>query len=133
MYEHMRVRSLHRKRGFAFIEVLVTLFVIAMLIVGYAAAISSTSLTREAKHQEIALRIASHELESVRAIGYASTTSGAFNDSLMSSLTNASGSVAVSSFNAQTKQVRVMVSWQEESRGDRIISLTTLLTQTGGL
>ena len=122
------------KRGFTFIEILAAIFVMAMMIAAFAAIMHTSFLTREAKQQELALRVAAHKLESLRASGYASLTSGgSFSDAFMAGLNSATGTLTISSYNATTKQVAVTVSWKRQQGGTSTVSLSTLITQTGGL
>ena len=121
-------------RGFTFIEILVAIFVIALIIAAFAALTFASFVTRESKQQELALRITAHELETLRGNGYASLpSSGSFSDALMTGLTSATGTVTISSFNASTKQAVVTVAWKRQQGGTSTVSLSTLITQTGGL
>ena len=121
--------------GSSLIEVLVTLFIVGVMVVFYQAASRSALLTRIAKDEDLALRIATHELEGLRAGGYMSLpASGSFSDSLLSNLASSSAAMNVSDYNTKTKQVTVTVSWTESgSSGAHSVSLSTLITQTGGL
>ncbi len=122
------------KPGFTLVEIVVTLGIIAAALAVYAATIYTVFLTRDAKDQEIALRIADNELEGLRALGYAGLpASGSFTDSQLSSLNASAATITVTDFNSKTKKVTVTVSWQEPGKGSRVVTLSTLLTQTGGL
>lgn len=120
--------------GFTLVEILLTLGIIAVALAVYTTTVYSVFLTRDAKHQEIAVRIANNELEGLRALGYAALpASGSFSDSQLSSLAGSSATVSVTDFNAKTKKVTVTVSWQEPGKGGRVVTLSTLITKTGGL
>lgn len=121
--------------GFSLLEVLVAVFLIGVIFVMYSAAMKNVSLNRNAKAQEIALRIASTKMEVLRDAGYGSLpASGSFADSQLASIPSGSASLAVLDFNAETKQVTVTVSWTEPSiGGGRNVVLSTLITVTGGL
>lgn len=123
------------KKGFSFIEVIVTLFIVGVVLVLYQAAAGTMRLMKTAKSQEIALRVANNEIEKLRAGGYASLpTSGGFSDPQLSALSNGSGSLTVTAFNSDTKQVLVSIQWQNPGDSSaRSVSLTTLVTKTGGL
>lgn len=125
--------SLANKKGFTLIEVLVTVFLVGMLLVGFTAVIKISALSRVSQHQEIALRIATYALEEARAQPFASTTSGSFADANLAELAQATGTLTVTSLNAKTNQLTVTVSWQEQAMGTSSISLSTLKTETGGL
>jgi len=121
-------------RGFTLIEVLISIFVLGALVALFTTALMTANITRAARHEDIALKIASYKLEELRALGYANLpASGSFSNSLLSSLASSSASTSISDFNAKTKKAVVSVGWQEGSLGTHIISLTTLITQTGGL
>lgn len=125
---------MRKTRGFLLIELLVAISIIGLSIVLFAAALNTFTLTQASAHGYTALHIAENKLESVRASGYTRAGSGSFSDPLLSSLPgNATGTVAVSTFNAQTKRVDVSVAWQESGYSTSTISLSTLITQTGGL
>jgi len=119
--------------GFTIIENLVTIFIVAALIALFSAAIHLLRLTQDAKYEDIALRIASHRLEEERSLGYASTTAGAFSDSLLSELPSGIGTTTVSDYTDTIKEVKVEVSWLGHGTSTRSIDLTTLLTNIGGL
>lgn len=138
MSEHCPVSKNRRKNrdgGFSLFEVLIVVFLIGVIFVMYSGAVKNVSLNRNAKDQEIALRIASTKMETLRDAGYENLPpSGSFADSQLASIPSGSASLAVSDFNAQTKQVTVTVSWTEPSIGtSRSVALSTLITGTGGL
>jgi prepilin-type N-terminal cleavage/methylation domain-containing protein len=122
-------------RGFSFIEVVVSLFIIGTVIVLSSAILKAAPLSRHAKFENLALSIAQNELEGLRAAGYSSLpAAGSFSDPLLSSLPSGSGSLSVSDFNAKAKQVAVTVSWREEaSSATSSVSLSTLISSVGGL
>lgn len=128
------VRKARYGRGFSLIETMVAIFVIGSTVALYVTTLRTSAVTREASHGGVALRIAEHKLEELRAAGYdALPASGTFSDSQLSSLTNSTAALTVTTFNPKTKQVVVTVSWSEPAGGDRSLSLATLITQVGGL
>lgn len=130
----MQTKGSRTAAGFTLIEVLITIFVVGVLVALYGVGVMTTSLTREAAHQDIALHAASQQLESLRMGGYAALpASGSFSNTQITQLPSGSGAMTVSALNAKTKQVVVTVSWQEGSRGSRSVSLSTYITETGGL
>lgn len=128
-------KNKNSKKGFSFIEVIVTLFIVGAVLVLYQAAAGVMRLMKTAKNQEIALQVANNEIEELRAGGYASLpASGGFSSSQLSALTSGSGNLTITSLNADTKQILVSVQWRETGGSVvRNISLTTLVTKTGGL
>jgi prepilin-type N-terminal cleavage/methylation domain-containing protein len=121
--------------GYSLIEVTITIFIIAVVLVLYLAAANTMQMTKTAKYKEIALGIANNKIEELRAAGYSSLPgSGSFSTSQLSSLPSGSGDLDISDFNSDTKQVEVTVEWQEPGApSTKSISLTTLITKTGGL
>lgn len=126
---------MYHRRGFSLIEVIIAIGVIAAVVGLYTATLKTFSVTRNASHGGVALRIAERELESLRASGYAAVpASGSFSDAQLATLSeSASGTLTVSNLNASTKQVVVTVAWEDPAGGARSVSLATLITQTGGL
>jgi prepilin-type N-terminal cleavage/methylation domain-containing protein len=121
--------------GFSFIEVLATVFIIGMVLVLYQTALGKSHYIRYAKNQEIALQVASNKIEELRAGGYdALPGSSSFSDSQLDSLLNSSAAMTITSFNANTKEVLITIQWDEPiGSAARSVSLTTLITETGGL
>lgn len=125
-----------RFRGFSLIEVTVSIFIVGVMLLLLQALLQSGALIRMSKHQSIALSIAQNKLESLRADGYTTLpSSGTFSDSLISTLPiAATTTLTVSVYNAETKQVSVSVVWQDPgSAASSTVSLSTLITETGGL
>ena len=122
-------------RAFSLIEVVIALGIFGMLLLMLVAIGRTTPLTRISHDQDIALRIAQNELESLRGGGYGSLPmTGSFSDPLLSSLPFGGAALTVSTFGTTTKQVTVTVSWKDASASStQSVSLSTLITQTGGL
>ncbi|MCX6786961.1 MAG: prepilin-type N-terminal cleavage/methylation domain-containing protein [Candidatus Kaiserbacteria bacterium] len=123
-------------RGFSFIEVIVALFIVSVMLLLLQAVVQSSVLVRTSKNQGIALAIARNELESLRAGGYAALpSSGSFPNELLGTLPPAATTTrTVSVYNAKTKQITVSVVWLDAgSLASSTVSLSTLITQTGGL
>ena len=122
-------------RGFSLIEVIVTVFVIGLAFLLYQGAIQNVFVSRSAKDEEVALRVASDKLEELRKGGYANLpASGSFSDAQLADLSQGTGSLTIADFNAETKQVEVTVSWNETSTGGtHSVLLSTLMTQDGSI
>lgn len=122
------------RAGFSLIESVVAVAVVAAVAVGVAALFNTSTLTKMAQQESIALRIANNKIEGIRAAGYSQLpANGSFTDTLMSSLPSGTGSTTVTAYNAGTKLLTVQVLWQEQNVGTTSITLTTLVTQNGGL
>lgn len=127
---------MNASRGFSLIEISVSIFVVGVMLLMLQSVVHSGALVRISKSQGIALAIARNKLENVRVDGYAALPpSGTFSDSLMSTLPPlATTTLVVSAYNAQTKQVSISVVWRDPgSPASSTVSLSTLITQTGGL
>lgn len=122
-----------RLRGFSLIEATIAIAIIGTMIVATSMLLQRIPVSgREAKDQDLALRIARNELEILRAVGYAALPeSGPFTDPLLASLASSSASFTVSDFSASTKRVDVTVTWRGSAATDRSLSLTTLITGSG--
>jgi prepilin-type N-terminal cleavage/methylation domain-containing protein len=122
-------------RGFSLIEIVISIFIVSVMLLLLQAVVRSGVVARATGHRGVALTIAHSEIERLRAGGYASLPpSGSFSDSLLASLPEGSATLAVSTYDAQTKQVVVQVLWQEPIfSASSTVSLTTLVTETGGL
>lgn len=128
----MRIRS--SSAGFTLIEVLIAVFVVGMLVALYGVGVMTMSVSREAARKDVALHAANQQLETLRIGGYAALpASGSFSNAQVTSLPGGVGSTTVNTYNGETKQVVVEVSWQEAGRGTRSVLLSTLITETGGL
>lgn len=122
-------------RGFSLIEVLVAIGIIGMMAVATGALLERIPVNgKEVRDQDIALRVARNELESLRASGYAALpVSGPFTDTLLDSLSSGAASVTITDFNEKTKKAEVLVSWTGAGAAARSVTLTTLITKDGGL
>jgi len=123
-------------RGFSFIEIIVAIFIVSVILLLLQAVIHSSVLVRTSKNQGIALTIVRNELEMLRIGGYDSLPqSGSFSNNLLSELPQAATTtLTVSAYNEKTKQVTASVIWLDSgSLASSTISISTLITQTGGL
>lgn len=123
-------------RGFTLVEVVVSLFFVAVMLTLLAVIVRSSVLVRTSENQGIALSIVRNKLEILRAGGYASLpASGTFSDSLSNTLPPAAtAALTVSAYNAKTAQVTATVIWKDPgSAASSTVSLSTLITESGGL
>jgi len=123
------------QQGFSLVEAVVALFIFGVILALYQVSFSTVLLSRSAKNQEIALRVANNKMEELRAGGYtALPESSSFSDSQLNSLASSSANMVITDFNTNTKQILITVQWQEPSSSvPKTISLTTLITKVGGL
>ena len=123
------------KSGFSVLEVLVTVFIIGLVLVLYQQSLGKMRLVGYADDQETAMRVANNKIEELRSGGYAALPpSGSFSDSQLNTLANSSANMAITDFNASTKKVVITIQWRQSASAPmRNVSLTTLITKTGGL
>ena len=127
------IRNKH-DAGFSLIEVLVVIFIVGILSLIYAAGAPLIKAANGVANEDVALHAASQELEKLRAGGYAALpASGAFTNTQLNTLPSGVGNETITNFNPTIKQVAVIVSWQEISGNMRSVSLSMLITQTGGI
>lgn len=119
--------------GFTLIEALLSIFVISVMFVMFQVATTSFVYYNTIRDQDRALRAANAELESLRALPYASLPgSGAFSNAEITALPNGRGVLTANAFNSQTKQMTATVTWFEPGGvATSTVSLTTLITQGG--
>ncbi len=127
-------RPARPSRGFTLIEVIASIFVIGIIIIASTSLLRAAQATQATRDQDLALKIASNELEAVRAGGYAALpASGPFTDTELSSLAGSAATLTVASYNEDTKQVDATVTWLAQDQTARTLTLTTLITKIGGL
>lgn len=121
--------------GFSLLEVFITLMIAGFALVLFQTALGKTKLVQYAKNQEIALRVANNKIEELRSGGYSVLPStGSFSDSQLNELPNSSANMAITDFNDDTKQVIILIQWQDPASFSlKTVSLATLVTKTGGL
>jgi prepilin-type N-terminal cleavage/methylation domain-containing protein len=125
---------MNKRRGFTLIEMLVTLFIMSATFIFVTIVIGTIKTTRDSAYENIAFRIADNKLDELRAGGYgALPANGPFSVPELSNLPQGVASTSVTSWNAKTKQVVAGVSWQDQGGLARFVSLTTLITESGGL
>jgi len=119
--------------GMTIIEVLVSLFMVGVALLLMHASVNSLLINRNAKHQELAARIAASQMEELRNTTYLSLPgSGSFTHPLLINLPQGEANMTLTNFNATTKEISVVVSWREpDSTTTRNVTLTSLITQNG--
>ena len=123
-----------RRSGFSLLEIIIAIGIVGAGLVAAEALVHAVPLARVTRSEDLALTIANNEIGILRAGGYASVPgSGAFNNTLLEALPSGDGTLTVTDWNAEVKQVRVTVSWQEPGEAARSLLLSTLIAETGGL
>lgn len=121
------------QNGYSLLEIPISLFIIGLVLVIYSAASNAAVLNANARHQELAERIAVSEMEDLRAAPYNLLPgSGPVVHPLLSLLPGGTANLTVDTFNAATKRIDVTVTWKEPGNSSaRTVSFTTLITKNG--
>jgi prepilin-type N-terminal cleavage/methylation domain-containing protein len=115
------------QRGFTLIEIIVS-------VAFSTIAVTMLKGTRNSTFENMALRIADTKLNELRSSGYAALpASGTFTSPELANLPQGEASTTVTVFNAKTKQVMTGVAWYGTDSRTHYISVSTLVTETGGL
>lgn len=121
--------------GFSLVEVTVAIGLIGLMVVTTGVLLERIPVHgREVRDQDVALKIARSEIETLRAGGYgALPVSGPFAHTLLSSLASSSASLLINDYNETVKQVVATVEWRGTGSVMRSVSLTTLIAEHSGL
>lgn len=126
------MRKKQNQFGYTIIEVLISLFIIASIVLLFVAANQAFLLNRNARYRETAMRIAVSQMDTLRALPYNTLpVSGSFSHALLSSLPQGTANETLSSFDSRTKQITITVTWREGTAPTQKAELTTLITQGG--
>jgi prepilin-type N-terminal cleavage/methylation domain-containing protein len=121
-------------RGFTLLEILISLGIITAMLLMLGALVKVSSLQALAQAEELALTIATDTLENLRVGGYASLpASGALVNPSLALLYEGSGTMTITTYDAKTKKVEVVVLWTTKGGESRSMTLSTLIAETGGL
>ena len=113
---------------------LVALLIMSVTATFVTVVMGTIKLTRDVAYENSAFRIADSKLDELRAGGYAALfAGGVFSDPGLADLPQGAASTSVTVWNAKTKQVRADVSWLGADGRAHAVSLTTLVTESGGL
>jgi len=125
----------HNQAGMSLIEVIVSVFVMAAMVVLYIAALNVNAMTRRMRHENLAYHIASKKMEEIRNTPYGSLpASGSFIDPLMSELPHSAGTITVAVANpgVDIADVTVEVTWNNNAPGGgRSYRLQTIVSPEG--
>jgi prepilin-type N-terminal cleavage/methylation domain-containing protein len=118
------------EKGFTIIEILISLFIISAALLIFQSSITSLTLNKSLRFQDIALHIASSEVDTIKTNGYDYIpNTGTFTHSLLSTLPQGQGTITTTDYNDNTKQIVVTVTWQDSIT--RTVHLTTLISESG--
>lgn len=129
----MRPKKFNNQQGFGIIEVVVTLFIIGVTLLIFTIVSNAIVLNKYNRYKEIALRIAEHELQTLRTTPYANLpSSGNLTNTNLSSIPQGAASVSITEVNAGLSQATVTVTWRNPSgTANQQVSLATYLWQGG--
>lgn len=127
------------QNGASLIEVLLVVIMLGFIVVLLANIPNAIGLIQKSKYLELAREIASKQIEDKRQVEYSNLvndTSG-INDSRMSLIPQASGTVVIEDCNSQIctnseniKQVTVTISWTEKQKPQQVV-LSTFIGEGG--
>jgi Tfp pilus assembly protein PilV len=116
------------------VELLVSVLIISVAVAFSTLVVGAIKTTRDSTYENVAFHIANAKLDELRALGYSALpAAGAFSDPQLASIPEGQASTSLSVWNAETTKAAVDVSWRSANGSTRIVSLTTLITKTGGL
>lgn len=120
--------------GFTLVEMLIAVFIMSMAAGFVTIVTGSIKVTRDSAFESVAFRVAGTKLDELRAGGYeALPAEGSFSVPELDGLPQGVASTSIADLNADTKRVMAGVSWRGADDTERVVSLTTLITRTGGL
>ena len=112
---HLKMKS-KNSNGFTLIEVIVSIFILAILLTFYASVLNTIVLTRKQRYENLAYHIANKKMEDLRSTVFASLPpSGTISDTQLSLIPSGSGSFTVSNYSGFTgmKEIIVTVTWND--------------------
>ena len=129
----MPTAPIKHKHGFSLIEILLSIFIIIALISVLLTTSASYYQTHRSNLQQLAMSIASKQMETLRNTDFASLpATGSFTDSDLSKLPQATTTRTITNYqsNPKIKLVTLKVNWVE-SQVTKNIQLETLISETG--
>jgi prepilin-type N-terminal cleavage/methylation domain-containing protein len=109
-------RGLHDQSGMTMIELLVSLGMVGMLLVLFAASFNIVVLTKKVRNENIAYHVANKRMETLRSVPFASLpTSAGFFDSSLNDVPNSSASYVIQDYPSFSgvKEMIVTVQWND--------------------
>lgn len=117
--------------GLSTVEVIFSIFLIAVTLVVYAASLNLVPLAKTAKYQNTAYHLALKHLEILRNTDYSSLpATGPLSDTDFSLLPSGAGTLTVTDAATNLKHATVTITWSE-SGTTRSVTLDTYIYQSG--
>ena len=110
----MKIRNY--QSGMSLIEVVISMFMIGVLLVFYAAALNTVALSRKTRNEDLVYHVANKQMEDLRNTPFSSlAASGSISDSQLSQIPSGSGNYTVSDYPGFTgmKEMVVTVNWND--------------------
>lgn len=99
------------------IEVLISMFIIFLLVVLYAAALNTVALTKKTNYEDVAYHVANKQMEALRSTSFSSlaNTSTSISDPLLSTIPSGAGTYAIADYGPMSglKELTVTVTWND--------------------
>jgi type II secretory pathway pseudopilin PulG len=127
------LKSQSGQQGFGILEIVVTLFIIGVTLLLFVVVSNSVVLNKYNRYKEVALRIAEHELQTLRTTSYANLpASGAISNTALADLPQGAGTITITEEDTGFAEATVTVTWLNPSgSGNQQLTLSTYLWQGG--
>lgn len=119
-------RSKKRIEGFTLVEVMLTVFVLALTALIFAAAFPTSQISRiKATHTSYAVSLAQQQVEEVRSAGYSGVLVGDPVETALDELPGGTKRITVTQYSPDIKKIEVTITW---SGYRKVGGTTTLVT-----
>jgi competence protein ComGC len=135
MYNGVNMSNIKKSAelGFTVVELLITILVGAIFIIGINTVYTTQSyINQHGRDQVVANAYIESKVEALRSQGFLTLTNGTTNitNELPSELNDASGSLEISSYNTATKKVVLTINYNEQGK-DQTLSYSTFVGELG--
>jgi hypothetical protein len=114
--QNSKFKIQNSQTGISIIEVIVSMFMVAALLVVYASAVQVTTLTKKLRYENLAYHVANKQMETLRSTPFGSLpSSGVINDSLLTQIPSGAGSYTITDSGSFSglKDIVVTVTWND--------------------
>ena len=128
----MKVRGKCKPNGFTLIEVMLTVFVLVLTAMIFAAIFPTGQISRtKAAHMSYAISLASQKIEAQRSAGYASILVCDPTDTPLAELPSGNQRISITQYATNVKKVEVTITWSGYRQVGGNITLVTLVADHG--